>query len=104
LLTSTAALVAVLATNCLGFRLSAWSNPRYTGRQATYTTTGTHRLGFYARSYKWESPPGDGCCIKFCDNGRETGYRCPSRNNPNVPRGNQFNKVVIGCGSTTLNC
>ncbi|KAJ1965920.1 hypothetical protein GGI12_000441 [Dipsacomyces acuminosporus] len=101
---ATLALAAVLATECVGFRFSAWADNGYTGQQFSTTGTGTFNLGFKARSYKWESPGGDGCCIKFCDGGRETGNWCPSHSNDNVAGGNQFNKVAIGCGGTTLNC
>ncbi|KAJ1959875.1 hypothetical protein GGI12_004108 [Dipsacomyces acuminosporus] len=101
---ATVALAATLATNCLGYRLSAWEGTGYTGRQFTTTGGGTQYLGFYASSYRWESGWGDGCCVKFCDNGRETGNWCPSHDNSNVASGNRFNKIVTGCDDSTLNC
>ncbi|KAJ1965157.1 hypothetical protein GGI12_000967 [Dipsacomyces acuminosporus] len=104
ILSTTAALAAVLATECLGYSFSAWSSTGYTGSQFSTTSSGTHRLGFYAKSYKFSSPFGDSCCIKFCANGRETGSSCPSRSSKSVASGNRFNKVVVGCGGTTLNC
>ncbi|PPR06342.1 hypothetical protein CVT24_002517 [Panaeolus cyanescens] len=100
------AIIAVVAaaTSANAFTIAAWSNTGYTGTQFQTTGTGTYNLGFTAKSYKWISSGGDGCCIKFCNGSRETGYRCPAYNNPSVASANQFNKVVTGCGSTVLNC
>ncbi|KAF9035633.1 hypothetical protein BJ165DRAFT_651382 [Panaeolus papilionaceus] len=96
--------VVAAAASANAFTISAWSGTSYTGTAFRTSGTGTHNLGFLAKSYQWNSPPGDGCCIKFCNGQRETGYRCPSYSNSNVATANRFNKVVTGCGSTVLNC
>ncbi|KAJ1953299.1 hypothetical protein GGI12_006042 [Dipsacomyces acuminosporus] len=103
-LAATAALAVTLAANCLGYSLSAWEGTGYSGREFRTSGDGTQFLGFYAQSYVWDSSWGDGCCVKFCDNGRETGYWCPSHENSNVASGSQFNKVITGCDDTVLNC
>ncbi|PPQ85534.1 hypothetical protein CVT24_009519 [Panaeolus cyanescens] len=101
-----AAVLAVLAASASAnaFTIAAWSNPNYSGTQFQTSGHGTFYLSFTAKSYKWISPGNDGCCIKFCNGSRETGYRCPAYSNTNVLAINQFNKVVTGCGSTVLNC
>ncbi|CAG8632747.1 4043_t:CDS:1, partial [Paraglomus occultum] len=53
-------------------------------------------------SYRWDSPPQDGCCVKMCNGGGEVGYWCPSHSN-GVPS-SDFDKVVIGCNEEQLLC
>lgn len=86
------------------YTIEVFSGAGYSGSYYYTSSSGTHQLGFKARSYIWDSAGGDGCCVKFCNGGTETGYWCPSHDNANVLAANQFNKVVTGCGSTTLNC
>ena len=96
--------LAAALTSAHAYTFSAWSNTGYNGREYSTSFNGVHYLGFQAKSYIWNSAFGDGCCVKFCYNRRETGYWCPDHHNENVAPRNQFNKVVTGCGSDVLNC
>lgn len=52
----------------------------------------------YAKSYVWV--PGDtGACVRFCNDGEATGYRCQGETHQPFPSGaGQFNKVLIDFG------
>lgn len=95
-------IVLLFARLALAFSFEAYSAPGYKGTYNLYTSSGTHKPGYIVRSYHWDSPYGDGCCVKMCYNSREVGYWCPSHDNNNVDNG--FNKILIGCGDDTLNC
>ncbi|KAF9583444.1 hypothetical protein BGW38_009442 [Lunasporangiospora selenospora] len=101
--TTLVVLAAAVVGHCHGWSLNAWASTNYAGRQFSTSTSGTHLLGFTAKSYKWSSIRGDGCCIKFCNGSNEVGNWCQSKSNSNVASPG-FNKVVVGCGSTVLNC
>ncbi len=100
--TTLVAATLALASSASAFRLTVWDYNGYSGASRAYTTVGVKTFPFYANSYKWESPDGDGCCVKFCSGSREVGYRCPAYNQPQST--SSFNKVVLGCGSDVLNC
>ncbi|KAF9053383.1 hypothetical protein BJ165DRAFT_1524079 [Panaeolus papilionaceus] len=103
-LISIATLVAV-ATTANAFTLFAWDGNKFTGNQKKFSTSGSHKLGFEAKSYKWERGILDaGCCINFCHGSKSTGGFCDSHSNSAVASANRFDKVVLGCGSAILNC
>ncbi|GBC28559.2 fungal-specific transcription factor domain-containing protein [Rhizophagus irregularis DAOM 181602=DAOM 197198] len=80
----------------------AWSQPNYHGAAKTYTHRGTFRPGYTIKSYKWDSPIWDDCCVRMCNGNRNVGYYCSSHSS-GQPSAN-FNKVVIGCGNEQLIC
>ncbi|KAF9035631.1 hypothetical protein BJ165DRAFT_651339 [Panaeolus papilionaceus] len=96
--------VVAAAASANAFTFAAWYINGYTPTAFFTTCKGTHKLAFTAKSYKWASNKGDKCCIKFCKENTEMGYRGPAYNNDHVSSEYQFNKVVTGCGSTILNC
>jgi hypothetical protein len=71
----------LLASVSQAFSVSLWASNGYNGQEKTYTTTGSHSLGFTAKSYKWSSPLGDGCCIVFCKGSTQVGNYCDSHSN-----------------------
>ncbi|KAG7289910.1 hypothetical protein NEMBOFW57_006287 [Staphylotrichum longicolle] len=54
-----------LAGTSSAYRISVYSKDNYQGTQKTWTTGGTHSVGFTVKSWIWESGA-DGCCIAFC--------------------------------------
>ncbi|CAG8466643.1 13545_t:CDS:2 [Ambispora gerdemannii] len=39
-----------------------------------YPDPGTFEPGYNIKSYRWDSPSHDGCCVKMCNYGSEVGY------------------------------
>lgn len=102
LITSLLVFLITLASAASAFKLTVWSGTNFGGTSRVYTTSGTKSNGFSARSYIWDSPPGDGCCVRFCSGSTSVGYRCSGFTQPSASAA--FNKVVLGCGSATLTC
>lgn len=94
--------VLLIAHLASAFHFEAWSESNYHGTSKTYHQRGTFVPGFIIKSYRWESPSGDGCCVKMCYGSRNVGYWCPSHSN-GLPS-SKFNKIVIGCGDEQLVC
>ncbi|CAB5395296.1 unnamed protein product [Rhizophagus irregularis] len=80
------------------FKLSSKINDAF----QTYTHRGTFRPGYTIKSYKWDSPIWDDCCVRMCNGNRNVGYYCSSHSS-GQPSAN-FNKIVIGCGNEQLIC
>ncbi|KIW46413.1 uncharacterized protein PV06_02085 [Exophiala oligosperma] len=107
-----AAAVAVVALLCFGddvnadstYRISLYGKTNFQGDQATFTTDGSHKVGWSggAQSWIYESEPGDGCCIAFCRGSTNVGRYCDSAYKTESSAGT--NKVVTGYGDTVLNC
>ncbi|KAF9035637.1 hypothetical protein BJ165DRAFT_1533617 [Panaeolus papilionaceus] len=97
--------VAAAAVSADGFTITAWSSIGYTGSSKFQTSSsGTHSLGFLAKTYNWISSPTVQCRIKFCNGSTETGYYCDSYSESNVASSSQFTRTVTGCGLMTLRC
>ncbi|POG79880.1 hypothetical protein GLOIN_2v1523840 [Rhizophagus irregularis DAOM 181602=DAOM 197198] len=94
--------VLLIAQLASAFYFEAWSQPNYHGAAKTYTHRGTFRPGYTIKSYKWDSPIWDDCCVRMCNGNRNVGYYCSSHSS-GQPSAN-FNKVVIGCGNEQLIC
>lgn len=101
-ITSFLIIMMALASAASAYRLSVWEEADFQGRERVYTTAGTKRIGFGCRSYIWDSPGHDGCCVKFCRGSTSVGYWCPGRRQPSSSA--VFDKVVLGCGTAVLNC
>ncbi|KAF2213192.1 hypothetical protein CERZMDRAFT_84073 [Cercospora zeae-maydis SCOH1-5] len=99
-----AAAVALAAGVNAQHAFTGWASTGFSGRSYRTGARGTYNLGFTAASYRYTGSSFDGCCVKTCMNRRETGSFCQPRENPNVASGNRFNKVVMGCDDTVLNC
>ncbi|EPE36692.1 hypothetical protein GLAREA_08855 [Glarea lozoyensis ATCC 20868] len=99
---SKALLVAGLAAVTSAYRIDLWKDYNYQNTQRSYTTAGTHSLGFSAKSWIWTSAAGDGCCVVFCRGSTNVGKYCGGARKAESSAGTT--KVVIGCGSATLNC
>ncbi|KAF2994987.1 hypothetical protein E8E13_003959 [Curvularia kusanoi] len=97
-----ALLLSALAATSSAYRISLYSADSYQGTQRTYTSGGTHNVGFTVKSWIWETSPGDGCCIAFCKGSTNVGRFCGSASRSTSSAG--VNKVVTGCGSAVLNC
>ncbi|KFY69557.1 hypothetical protein V496_00138 [Pseudogymnoascus sp. VKM F-4515 (FW-2607)] len=82
-----------LAGGAYAFQFQAYSDNNYHGRVKNYDTSGIHKPGFTIKSYRWDSPSRDGCCVKMCDGGSQVGYWCPSKSNGRPSR--TFNKVIM---------
>ncbi|KAK4164021.1 hypothetical protein QBC43DRAFT_353719 [Cladorrhinum sp. PSN259] len=96
-------LTAVLAgASVSAYKVTLYKNTGFSGTSKSYTTAGSKSLSFNARSWKWSSPVGEGCCVRFCYNGKDVGYRCGS--DSNTKSSSAIDKVVLGCGSATLKC
>ncbi|KAI5368064.1 hypothetical protein Slin15195_G031980 [Septoria linicola] len=102
--TIVAATLALIAGVEAQHSFTAWSGTGFGGRTFRTGARGTYNLGFTAASYRYQGTRGDGCCAKTCMNRRETGSFCQPRQNENVAFSNRFNKVVMGCDNTVLNC
>ncbi|KAK2858531.1 hypothetical protein FQN49_004645 [Arthroderma sp. PD_2] len=89
---------SLLAAGAYGFQFQAYSQSNFHGSVRNYDKS----PGFTIKSYRWNSPSGDGCCVKMCSGGSEVGYWCPSKSNGRPSR--NFNKVVIGCNDEQLSC
>ncbi len=57
---------AALAGTSSAYKISVYSKDNYQGTQKSWTSAGSHSVGFTVKSWIWESPLGDGCCIAFC--------------------------------------
>ncbi|CAB4474074.1 uncharacterized protein OCT59_023681 [Rhizophagus irregularis] len=90
----------LLIAHLASFHFETWSENNYTSK--TYHQRGTFVPGFIIKSYRWESPSGDGCCVKMCYGSRNVRYWCSSYSN-GLPS-SKFNKIVIGCGDEQLVC
>jgi hypothetical protein len=95
-------LASFLAASASAFRIDLWREYGYQGTQKTFTTKGTHTLGFSAKSWIWSDTLDDGCCIVFCRASTNVGKYCGPAAKRESSAGTT--KVVIGCGSDTLNC
>ncbi|KAF3029610.1 hypothetical protein E8E12_000450 [Didymella heteroderae] len=95
-------LVSALAATASAYRISVYSADNYQGTQRSWTTAGTHSVGFTVKSWIWESSIADDCCIAFCKGSTNVGRYCGSARKSTSSAG--VNKVVTGCGSAVLNC
>lgn len=80
------------------FYLMVYNHPNFTGSSQNYSKIGLYSLGFDADSYIWQ-PGNSDCCVRFCTNSTNVGYRCTSKTyqaNASMP----FNKIITECGST----
>ncbi|KAK5656019.1 hypothetical protein OQA88_5158 [Cercophora sp. LCS_1] len=91
-----------LAGTSSAYRISVYSKDNYQGTQKTWTSGGSHAVGFTVKSWIWESPAGDGCCIAFCKGSTNVGRYCDGARKAVSSAG--VTKVVTGCGSAVLNC
>lgn len=57
---------AALAGSSEAYRISVYSKDNYQGSQKSWTSSGSHAVGFTVKSWIWSSAAGDGCCIAFC--------------------------------------
>ncbi|KAG9241446.1 hypothetical protein BJ878DRAFT_545240 [Calycina marina] len=96
------ACITLLATFVNAYRIDLWQRGNYQGTQRSFTTPGTHSLGFSAGSWKWQSGFNDGCCVVFCRASTNVGKYCGSASKGDSSAGTT--KVVIGCGNSVLNC
>ncbi|KAK4160359.1 hypothetical protein QBC43DRAFT_270708 [Cladorrhinum sp. PSN259] len=99
--------ILVAAATLLGtseaYRISVYSQDNYQGTQKSYTTGGSHSVGFTVKSWIWSSSTGDGCCVNFCKGSTSMGRYCGSASKAVSSAG--VNKVVTGCGKdVVLNC
>lgn len=54
-----------LAGTSSAYKISLSSKDTYPGTQKTFSTSGTHSVGFTVKSWIWSTAGGDGCCIAF---------------------------------------
>ncbi|KEZ39870.1 hypothetical protein SAPIO_CDS8815 [Scedosporium apiospermum] len=98
--------VLLAATALVGtssaYKISVYSKDNYQGTQKSWSSNGSHSVGFTVKSWIWESSLGDGCCVAFCKGSTNVGRYCGSARKPVSSAG--VNKVVTGCGSAVLNC
>ena len=57
---------AALAGTSSAYKISVYSGDNYQGTQKSWTTAGSHSVGYTVKSWIWTSAAGDGCCIAFC--------------------------------------
>ncbi|OQV07446.1 hypothetical protein CLAIMM_11878 isoform 1 [Cladophialophora immunda] len=93
-----------LTATASAYSIDLWSKYDYQGDQAKFTTDGIHKVTWSggAGSWIWKSGFNDGCCVVFCRGSTNVGKYCQSAAKTESSAG--VNKVVTGCGSTTLNC
>ena len=62
--------VLLAATALVGtssaYKISVYSKDNYQGTQKSWSSNGSHSVGFTVKSWIWESSLGDGCCVAFC--------------------------------------
>src|SRR5438128_4636761 len=84
------------------FSFEAWSENNFHGTVNTYTQRGAFIPGYVIKSYRWDSPDNDHCCVRMCNGHADVGYYCPSHSN-GVPS-SDFDKIIIGCNEEQLIC
>jgi len=61
-----AILLAALLGTSSAYRISVYSKDNYQGAQKSWSSNGSHSVGFTVKSWIWESVIADDCCIAFC--------------------------------------
>jgi hypothetical protein len=86
--------IAGLTQLISAYKFTAYCDANYSTKDgfATFTTSGTHKVGCYADSYKWLSDYGS-TCAKMCSGTQQVGIYCVDHSNTKAS--NSFNKVLI---------
>ncbi|KAL2111194.1 hypothetical protein VUR80DRAFT_193 [Thermomyces stellatus] len=93
---------ALLAGLTQAYEITLYSKEGWSGKEVTFETGGHHEVGFNVHSWEYISPPGDGCCVRFCYKGEPVGYRCSA--DSNYRSSSPIDEVATGCGSDLLDC